>query len=132
MPEPELVLDLSALAGRWNRHADLEALVRAALAAPPEPPSNAAAMRGALESCLDFIIRIDRAFNPFMQSLLENAVAKAKAALAAPARNCDRFKTEDEAREAYWAYREPLEFNDKPFVAITEWLFATAEGGDHA
>ena len=26
---PELVLDLSALAGRWNRHADLEALVRA-------------------------------------------------------------------------------------------------------
>ena len=26
---PELVIDLSALAGRWNRHADLEALVRA-------------------------------------------------------------------------------------------------------
>jgi hypothetical protein len=29
MPEPEIVIDLSALVGRWNRHADLEALVRA-------------------------------------------------------------------------------------------------------
>jgi hypothetical protein len=56
-------------------------------------------------------------------------LSESRAALAAPARNCDRFATEDEAREAYWAYRDPLEFNDKPFVAITEWLFAPAEGG---
>ncbi len=68
--------------------ADIE-IVRQALSAPPEPPSNAAAMREALESCLNFIMRIDRALNPFMQNLLVPAMAKAKAALAAPPRNCD-------------------------------------------
>lgn len=50
---------------------------------------NAAAMREALRACLDFIMRLDRAFNPLMQNLLENAIAKAQAALSAPPRNCD-------------------------------------------
>lgn len=85
-------------------------------------PGNAAAMRDALEkisNMADLYPRIPR-------SAFANT---ARAAISAPARNCDRFATEDEAREAYWAYREPLEFNNKPFVAITEWLFAAAEGG---
>ena len=45
---------------------------------------NVEVMREALESCLNFIVRIDRAFNPFMQGLLEDAVAKAETALATP------------------------------------------------
>lgn len=69
---------------------------RAALAATPEPPSYDAKMREALESCLNFIVRIDRAFNPFMQNLLENAVAKAEAAL-------------EEVRAAKKAYKEICE-----------------------
>lgn len=39
-------------------------------------------LREALESCLGFIMRLDRAFNPYMQNLLEDATAKAEAALA--------------------------------------------------
>ena len=93
-------------------------------------PGNAAAMREALEAFVESVEwlcdgdesgRLKRQFGVLLSD--------ARAAIAAPARNCDRFATEDEAREAYWAYREPLEFNNKPFVAITEWLFAPAEGG---
>ena len=62
-----------------------------------QPIGNAAAMREALRACLDFIMRLDRAFNPFMQNLLENAIAKAKAALAAPPRNCDVGTAEEQA-----------------------------------
>ena len=60
-------------------------------------PGNAAAMREALESCLDFIMRLDRAFNPFMQNLLEDAIAKANTALSAPPRNCDVGTAEEQA-----------------------------------
>jgi hypothetical protein len=96
---------------------------------------NAAAMRGALSKFLDLSRRGLAFFTSYRYTEAENdeieaAFDEAKSALAAPARNCDRFATEDEAREAYWAYREPLEFNNKPFVAITEWLFAPAEGGE--
>lgn len=62
--------------------------------------SNNAEMREALESCLDFIMRLDRAFNPFMQNLLENAVAKAKTALATSPRQCD-VGTADEQAERF-------------------------------
>lgn len=99
-----------------------------------EQPGNTAAMREALEAarreardCYDGGEYLGEGADPGFLRIL----AIIDAALAAPARNVDRFATEDEAREAYWAYREPLEFNDKPFVAITEWLFAPAEGGDH-
>ena len=52
---------------------------------------NTAAMREALEYCLDFIMRLDRTFNPYMQQRLETAVSKARDAISMPARNCDRF-----------------------------------------
>ena len=97
-------------------------------------PGNVAAMREALEkirheygwgrigcrTCVSSEADVERVSDLFEKQI--------DAALSAPQRNCDRFATEDEAREAYWAYREPLEFNNKPFVAITEWLFAPAEG----
>lgn len=94
-------------------------------------PGNAAAMRKALERIVGWCegCHADACEKVCRPELTSESIHAALAALAAPARNCDRFATEDEAREAYWAYREPLEFNDKPFVAITEWLFAPAEGG---
>jgi hypothetical protein len=107
-----------------------EAFARCARCDRPErAPGNVAAMHKALEWVADVGVEDD--YGADGQNLAI-AAEKARAALAAPARNCDRFATEDEAREAYWAYRDPLEFNDKPFVSITEWLFAPAEGGDHA
>jgi len=93
-------------------------------------PGNAAALREALERIRPLVRATGTTpYVPERKELVDGALAIIDAALAAPARNCDRFATEDEAREAYWAYREPLEFNDKPFVAITEWLFAQAKGG---
>lgn len=92
-------------------------------------PGNAAAMRDALERIVNLAPEYP-AHGVDWNALAAEAFLTASSALSAPARNCDRFTTEDEAREAYWAYLEPLEFNDKPFVAITEWLFATAEGGE--
>ena len=65
---------------------------------PKANPGNAAAMREALEVCFDFIMRLDRAFNPFMQILFENAIAKAKAALAAPPRNCEVGTAEEQSK----------------------------------
>lgn len=49
------------------------------------------------------------------------ALDKAKAALAAPPRNCDRFAT---AEEAYSAWMPAVEMD-----AICDWLFATAKEG---
>ena len=81
---------------------------RAALAVTPEPLSDAAALREALESCLIFIMRLDRAFNPFMQNLLENAIAKASAALAVPPNDL-LMKAEEEVHTARKAYKEICE-----------------------
>lgn len=81
---------------------------RAAIAATPEPPSDADALREALESCLIFIMRLDRAFNPFMQNLLENAIAKASAALAVPPNDL-LMKAEEEVQAARKAYKEICE-----------------------
>lgn len=60
------------------------------------------------------------------------AIFKGRAALAAPPRNCDRFKTAAEAWEAYDEWVESYRSKGKtpPFNEFG-WLFATAkEGGD--
>lgn len=61
---------------------------------------NAAAMRDALESCLDFIMRLDRVFNLFMLNLLNGAISKAKAALAKPPRIVDAYTDWHDALKA--------------------------------
>ena len=48
----------------------------------------------------------------------------ARAALSAPARNCDRFATVGAAHKAWRATDQERDFAD--------WLFDKAEGGDHA
>ena len=106
-----------------------EAFARCARCDRPErAPGNAAAMREALTAFAGYLTqkRIDEVWakTTLPEPGLDRLVEQARRALAAPARNCDRFATEDEAREAYWAYRDPLEFNGRPFVSITEWLFA--------
>lgn len=98
-----LRFDADRIEAAWKReksqswhHREIEELVlrhEKELADARMSSGNAAAMREALESCLDFIMRIDRAFNPFMQNLLEDAIAKAKAALSKPPRNCDTIQS---------------------------------------
>ena len=72
-------------------------------------------------------------------TLAIEASTKTREALAAPARNCDRFKTLDEAREAFQDLRGHKILADVELWdsmdeagALVRWLFATAEGGDNA
>lgn len=85
-------------------------------------PCNAAALRAALERALKWWTE--------MGNILEReAVFKQiRAALAAPARNCDRFATAEEARMAFEdAHSREIILN--LYTAAFDWLFATAEGG---
>jgi hypothetical protein len=58
-----------------------------------------------------------------------------ESALAAPPRNCDRFKAADEARMAFWDTHETIwdAFKNRGgtelFYEVLDWLFAKAEGG---
>lgn len=93
--------------------------VESALASTPEQPSNAAALREALEK----IARWDDGIGADISNI-------ARAALAAPARNCDRFATANDAVKGYIAAHP---HDDEPDASTYgSWLFATAEGGDHA
>ncbi len=108
--------------------------IEAALVAQNATTGNAAAMRAALDSiahiaegAFDVPERDREASQDRAISLIVDA---ARAALAAPVRNCDRFRTNDEAREAWEAetrgHHWPVEVRE---VAFPEWLFAPAEGG---
>jgi hypothetical protein len=93
-------------------------------------PGNAAAMRVALTAFVGYLTqrRIDEVWakTTLPEPGLDRLVAQARAALAAPARrNCDRFATELDARLAW--KRETKCKGDYRY-----WLFAPAEGGDHA
>lgn len=52
---------------------------------------NTAKMREAVEACLFYLERIDHGMNDYMRGLFETAYKTAKDALAAPARNCDKY-----------------------------------------
>ena len=95
-------------------------------------PGNAAAMREALTALLRWVDdhcligafdegsskdEIRREWNA-----LATAQESARAALAAPARNVDRFAT---AEEAYAAWQK-----HNSLTAICDWLFAPAQKGD--
>ena len=89
---------------------------------------NAAAMREALRdsSALLAVVHGDEYADEITRQLDANT-----AALAAPARNCDRFATADEARRAFEsAHSHGIVRN--LYTAAFDWLFAPAEGGDHA
>ena len=89
---------------------------------------NAAAMREALE---EFIAYSEVVFSAgmFNREHLERLVQKAKAAIAAPPRNCDMFKTSD---AAITAFVSTLDDDAKPhWIVMGHWLFETAETKRH-
>ena len=99
--------------------------VRNALGAEAHPSGNAAALREALaelkstvcEYITDCLVQLD--------ARLDAACAKARAALAAPARNCDRFATANDAVKGYIAAHP---HDDEPDASTYgSWLFAPAE-----
>jgi hypothetical protein len=132
------------------------AIIDAALAALPEPPSNAAAMREALANvervakyCAETPRHTpgyptDAARADVIYSRIAELGRVASAAIAAPARNCDRFKTAVDAMEEWNKYPQSrykgcrvCPHGDASMVSpahltLAEWLFAQAEGGSHA
>lgn len=91
---------------------------------------NAAAMREALEAFVESVEwlcdgdesgRLKRQFGVLLSD--------ARAALAAPARNCDRFATEDEARRAF-EEEHSREIVHNLYTAAFDWLFEKMEGGE--
>jgi len=94
------------------------------------PVGNAAAMREALESCMDYLWRVDHPMNEYMRGLFETAYNKTMAALAAPARNCDLFLS---LAEMYSELRNhPKDAQGRIIgveISTEAWLFDQAEKG---
>ena len=87
-------------------------------------PGNAAAMREALKesTAILAVVRGDEYEEDITRQIDRNTDA-----LAAPARNCDRFATADDARRAFEsAHSHGIVHN--LYTAAFDWLFARAEG----
>lgn len=94
---------------------------------PAAAPGNAAAQREALEWAAQFVeLGVDDDLGADGQNLT-TAAEMARAALAAPARNCDRFQTEEEAYAAFMGLFD--HFKGERHYQYCRWLFAPAEGG---
>lgn len=100
---------------------------------------SAAALREALETVLE---NHDRMILPeiccqncgedfqLRGNLPPDITRKVKTALAAPARNCDRFEDADVARDAVKAaFANTMLLDDIQLRAVCDWLFDTAEKG---
>ena len=126
-----------------------EAFARCARCDRPERATgNAAALRGALEN-VERVARFcaeaprhtpayptDAARADVLYSRIAELGRVARAAIAAPARNCDRFATFDEARKAFQEARGHKVLADVELWdsmdeagALVRWLFDTAKGG---
>ena len=88
---------------------------------------NAAKMRNALE-CIDSIAKyLEAGTIRDVQHAYRNIQDRVRIALSAPPRNCDRFKTEDEAWDYYMNNGR---VNNGNFCSTNyvKWLFAEAKG----
>ena len=96
---------------------------------------NVAAMREALEELMKFTC--NSCNERFCEEDIEeedgtrycspcNAIIKARNALSAPARNCDRFATKEDAYDEFMGGADSVVGDHWRFA---EWLFAKAEGG---
>lgn len=113
-----------------------EAFARCARCDRPErAPGNAAAMREALESAHRTLKLVCEHAGEFVQPRLAEEIihsgSAVERALAAPARNCDRFATYEEAVNAYraWAERTTGNVSNVSGRGMLGWLFDTAKGG---
>ena len=97
---------------------------------------NAAALREALEKIVRIAEEWDTPGIHAVQATLYRILEAARAALAAPPRNCDRFKAADEARMAFWDTHETIwdAFKNRGgtelFYEVLDWLFAPAESSN--
>ena len=118
----------------WNNHtrqsnrervSDLADRIEAVIAREREASGNAAAMREALKP-------VKRYLDGYTVNILELR-RMVDAALAAPARNCDRFASAEKAWDAYDAWVESYGLKGKvPPYNEFGWLFALSaekEGG---
>ena len=96
-------------------------------------PGNAAALRAALEDTEELLEHFAKP-GTMLHSAFFLHMRDNRAALAAPPRNCDRFKAADEARMAFWDTHETIwdAFKNRGgtelFYEVLDWLFAP-EGG---
>ena len=88
----------------------------------PMQANNMAAMREALE--LFAHMNDDGYYDG--SPVIKNIVEKAKAALAAPPRNCDRFTDAESARRAWLDDEDIWDEFGSPKLKLYEWLFAPA------
>ena len=94
---------------------------------------NAAALRRALEDTEELLEHFAKP-GTMLHSAFFLHMRDNRAALAAPPRNCDRFKAADEARMAFWDTHETIwdAFKNRGgtelFYEVLDWLFAPAEG----
>ena len=99
---------------------------------------NAAAMRAALEKIVRVAEEWDTPGIHAVQATLYRILEAARAALAAPVRNCDRFRTADEV-SAYWGanvHAVPLHgdayamrIDGETYPTFLDWLMAPAKEG---
>ena len=87
---------------------------------------NAAAMRKALSDACYAMFNFLKTQNGVYEEMAK-ALDKAKAALAAPPRNCDRFATLDDARNAFFADYVPDETCSSD-TAFAIWIFDEVKG----
>ena len=100
--------------------------------------SNVQKMREALLFVKQYFDKI-APFNPntytFAQIEVDHIQDAISAALVAPPRNCDKYATENDARDAWFAEEVRPRIADKPMdhaeIPFPDWLFApaTEEGG---
>jgi len=106
-------------------------------------PCNAAVMRAALEKAHNNIKKAREfiAWQTREDELLMKAQQEIKTALAAPAKNCDRFQTGDRLTDAVSALNayaneeehEPVRrWNESDWRRFLDWLFAPAKEGKEA
>ena len=112
----------------WKEMHEVYAKARAILSAVPQE-GNVAALREALVKIEKLnhydlgCVRSEKSRRAMDAKMLDIELT-IRAALTAPARNCDRFKTEGDAHIEY------LRIFDHPDpVNYAKWLFAPAEGG---
>jgi hypothetical protein len=96
----------------------------------PAPQGRNAALRKALEACLNYLMRVDHPMNDYMRTRFESAIQNAATALKAPPRNCDRCEFWEELWHVFSSNLCPdvTDENQRAWLFI-RWLFDKAEDG---